>query len=143
MKKALITIIILALVGFVAWEYVFKERLMPENDPFTVEFIVDGEVYDTVTTAGGEIIELPENPEKAGFVFGGWYLDEGVWNMPFSEDYLMDTELTHDICVYAKWAAGELAEYRVEYYLENLEKNGYEAHRQQASEEQRRAFLLP
>ena len=39
---------------------------------YTVTFILDGEVFETVTVEYGAEIELPEVPEKEGFEFSGW-----------------------------------------------------------------------
>ena len=47
------------------------------NLKFKVEFIVDGEVYETVSTSDKSEIEIPKNPEKEGFEFDGWFLHEG------------------------------------------------------------------
>lgn len=38
---------------------------------FKLDFIVDGEVYDTMSTNGKEAIKLPDNPTNDGYVFDG------------------------------------------------------------------------
>ena len=72
---------------------------------FKVEFIVDGEVYKTVSTKDEAEIEIPKNPEKEGFDFDGWYLDDGSWNDPFTANSLLDTPISDDMVlkVYAKF----------------------------------------
>ena len=72
---------------------------------FKVEFIVDGEVYKTVSTSDESEIEIPKNPEKEGFEFDGWYLDEGKWDDPFTANSLLDTPISDDMVlkVYAKF----------------------------------------
>ena len=55
---------------------------MPANDvviegtfsinSYTVTFMVDGEVYETMTVEYGDEIELPTPPEKEGYIFTGW-----------------------------------------------------------------------
>lgn len=70
---------------------------------FSINFVVDGEVYDTVSTGGREIIEMPENPTKDGYIFDGWYLDKDAWEKPFDADCLLDAPLSSDMSVYAKW----------------------------------------
>ncbi len=72
---------------------------------FKVEFIVDGEVYKTVSTKDKSEIEIPKNPEKEGFEFDGWYLDEGKWDDPFTANSLLDTPISDDMVlkVYAKF----------------------------------------
>lgn len=82
---------------------------------FEVQFIVDGEVYATIDTAGEETISLPENPQKDGFKFDGWYWDENTWERPFTANSLLDEKLTSDMRVYAKWkdTESEVQEYVV------------------------------
>ena len=75
------------------------------NLKFKVEFIVDGEVYETVSTRDKSEIEIPKNPEKEGFDFDGWYLDDGRWNDKFTANSLLDTPISDDMVlkVYAKF----------------------------------------
>ena len=70
---------------------------------FNVKFIVDGEVYATVGTSGEETIKIPENPTKEGYIFDGWYWDNGTWQKPFTANSLLDAPLSSDMSVYAKW----------------------------------------
>lgn len=69
---------------------------------YNVNFTVDGEIYATVKSGGGESIDMPDEPVKEGFVFEGWY-----WNCGgeciFSADSLLNEALTSDVSVYAKW----------------------------------------
>ena len=67
----------------------------------TVSFVVDGEQYHSFTGNTGDVIILPEPPEKPGYTFTGW---EG---MP--EDGLIPDE---DISVYATW---EINSYTITY----------------------------
>ena len=71
---------------------------------FNVNFIVDGETYATIGTSGEETIKIPENPTKEGYTFDGWYWDDGVWQKPFTANSLLDTPLSSDMSVYAKWS---------------------------------------
>lgn len=68
-----------------------------------VTFIVDGEVYATVSSSGQETITLPSDPTKDGYAFSGWFYDDGVWNQPFDAGYYSDKDITDVIKVYAKW----------------------------------------
>ena len=77
---------------------------------FDLNFVVDGEVYNTVSTSGEEIITIPENPTKEGFTFDGWYLDKDVWCESFKADMFLNTPLSSDINVYAKWTANYIKE---------------------------------
>ena len=70
---------------------------------FELNFIVDGETYNTVKTSGNDIIKVPANPIKDGFTFDGWYWDEGVWEKPFTANSLLDAPISGNMSVYAKW----------------------------------------
>jgi uncharacterized repeat protein (TIGR02543 family) len=64
-----------------------------------VIFIVDGEEYAVCTSNTAAEFKMPDEPEKKGYSFDGWYLDEDGENA-FSADALAsDAELY----VYAKW----------------------------------------
>ena len=75
------------------------------NVKFKVEFIVDGEVYKTVSTKDKSEIDIPKNPKKEGFDFDGWYLDDGKWKDKFTANSLLDTPISDDMVlkVYAKF----------------------------------------
>lgn len=74
---------------------------------FKVSFVVDGEVYHTIATSGDEIIKMPDNPTKDGYIFDGWYWDKDVWKKPFTADSLLHAPLSDNMTVYAKWRAEE------------------------------------
>lgn len=88
--------------------------------------MVDGEVYKTVGTDGNETVKLPKNPTKEGYTFKGWYSDNGTWQIPFTANSLLEVSLSSDMNVYAKWMSNTIAECKVEYYHQNLDKNGYD-----------------
>lgn len=68
---------------------------------FDISFVVEGSVVDKVSTSGNEVISLPEDPVKEGYVFRGWYWDEGIWQQPFTANSLLDAPLTKNMKVYA------------------------------------------
>ena len=51
-------------------EFFFVEGIAAQT--YTVTFIVDSEVYDTLSVEYGEKITLPETPVKEGHTFSGW-----------------------------------------------------------------------
>ena len=73
-----------------------------------VDFIVDGELYASIIAIADEAISMPDDPVKGGYVFGGWYLDDGSWQEPFTADLLTDIGLTDKITVYAKWTEAHI-----------------------------------
>lgn len=74
---------------------------------FNVNFVVGDDVYDTVATNGNETIKLPDNPTKEGYEFEGWYWDNGKWENPFTVNSLLNTPLSADMNVYAKFKHNE------------------------------------
>lgn len=83
-------------------------------------FKVDGVDYATISTSGDEVIKMPENPTKDGFVFDGWFWDEGTWQRPFTANSLLDTPLSSDMSVYAKFTATEDVSHVHEYLVKNV-----------------------
>ena len=100
MKKTLSILFVFALI----FTFVFILSSCG-NSSCEVNFIVDGEVYNTVATNGKESVTLPENPVKKGYKFEGWYRDIDTWEEPFNETSLLNTSITKDINVYAKFEA--------------------------------------
>ena len=72
---------------------------------FTVSFVVDGEEYSSISTNKKEIVKMPQDPQKDGYVFKGWFWDEGTWQNPFTANSLLDTPLSSDMKVYACFEA--------------------------------------
>ena len=70
---------------------------------FKVDFIVDDAVYATINTNGEEVIKMPNDPEKEGYLFDGWYWDKDSWKEPFTASSLLDAPLSSNMSVYAKW----------------------------------------
>ena len=67
---------------------------------FKLNFVVDGEVYATISTNGEESIKLPANPEKEGYIFDGWYWDVEREHRPW--DFAQDT-VEDSMYLYARW----------------------------------------
>ena len=103
MKKSLCFLLIILLIVF----FTFGLTACGKDVDFTVKFIVDGEVYSTISTAGNETITMPDNPVKEGHIFDGWYWDENIWQMPFTANSLLDAPLSSDMSIYAKWNTPE------------------------------------
>lgn len=68
---------------------------------FKIDFIVDGNTYDSISTSGDEVVTMPQDPTKEGYVFKGWFWDEGVWKKPFTANSLLDAPLSSNMKVYA------------------------------------------
>jgi len=124
MKKKILAILILILV-ICTCVFTFA-ACGDKEETFKVNFVVDNDIYATIDTRGNEVISIPENPTKEKHSFDGWYWDKDVWEKPFMDDSLLDSPLSSDISVYAKFTEKHTnAPYIVEYYLQNLEDDNY------------------
>ncbi len=74
----------------------------------SVNFIINfdsngGSTVESINYDGVSTITMPDNPTKEGFVFDGWYWDNGTFEIPFTANSLLDTPIESDLTVYAKW----------------------------------------
>lgn len=77
-----------------------------EFQNLNVKFWVDGSVYKTIKIKEGQTtLTLPDDPVKAYYTFDGWYLDDGVWEEPFTVELLPQLLESKKLDVYAKWEA--------------------------------------
>ena len=67
-RKFLIVLLVLTLAIVSAFALTACSKVSVE-----LSFKVDGETYATISTKGNETIAMPKDPEKAGYVFDGWY----------------------------------------------------------------------
>jgi len=83
---------------------------------YTVSFETNGgTVINSQMIEENSFASQPENPTRAGYTFVGW-------------SYNFEAPIAESIRVNAIWTANQNTEYNVEYYLENLEDNGYTLH---------------
>ena len=81
----------------------FEEKEIVPNEGHIISFMVDGQPYDTVKTAGNDTIKLPTNPEKEEYTFAGWFFDDETFLNELTADYYTNLELTEDVMVYAQF----------------------------------------
>ena len=104
MKKFFVLIIVTAmLITFITSCFSNEESKIEIKPNLKIDFIVDGEVYKTVNLTDGESVRTPKNPYKEGYLFIGWYFDEGTWEKPLLDQTLPDDFTSDGIKVYAKW----------------------------------------
>ncbi len=110
MKKGFLVAIILIAVLTCAFALVAcGERTTGVST--TVTYMVDGEVFETVTVTNAHQSDPGFTPSKSGYTFGGWYTDTAL-RTPFDfEAYAANKERTN-IAVYAKW---EVNTYNITY----------------------------
>ncbi|MGI6700904.1 MAG: InlB B-repeat-containing protein [Christensenellales bacterium] len=63
----------------------------------------DGKSKYSIETDGISKVTLPDNPEREGYAFGGWFLDKDEWEKEFDADTPVTSPIKKDITVYAKW----------------------------------------
>ncbi|NLD26974.1 MAG: leucine-rich repeat protein, partial [Acholeplasmataceae bacterium] len=69
----------------------------------TVKFHIEGENnVVTVKAKKGEIV-MPNDPYIDGFIFDGWYLDDGTFMVEFEPEMLKEMLSSSVVDVYAKW----------------------------------------
>lgn len=66
---------------------------------YEINFDVDGTIYSTISSNRDEAIKIPDDPTKDGYIFTGWYWEDG---REFTVNSLMDTPISSNITVYAK-----------------------------------------
>jgi uncharacterized repeat protein (TIGR02543 family) len=87
----------------------------PEDPPveYTVTFDADGgsPTPEPLTVNKGESAgsNMPDDPAKDGYVFGGWYTGLGGWGPEFTAS----TVVTRNITVYAEWTLDLSIQYTV------------------------------
>ena len=101
MKKFSKLIVIAIITLLCAFAFAACDGIDTPSAKITVTFKVDGATYKTVEVKSGA--ELPSNPQKDGFVFVGWFLDDVSFEQPFTK--LSDA--TVSVTVYAKWTKAE------------------------------------
>ena len=74
-----------------------------EDSGGKINFIVDGQTYESVETDGFERIVLPVEPVIDGFDFAGWYYDDQTFEYPFSDTDFIKQQLTVEMSLYAKF----------------------------------------
>lgn len=67
---------------------------------YTVKFIdyIDNTVYFEQEVEYNSIVNLPNNPNKYGYRFDGWYS-----NLEYTEKFVKETAIVKNTTVYAKW----------------------------------------
>ena len=106
-NKKRLTISILCLLMLIISMFTFSACGGGKVENFNLSFKVDGENYSTISTNGSEVVVIPQNPSKEGYTFEGWYWDKDVWSKPFTANSLLDTPISSDMSVYAKFSAIE------------------------------------
>ena len=102
-KLAIFILIISLGAVLVSCENPWMEDILdPLLNP-TVTFISNGGSYVApIKTARGSEIDAPQEPQRTGFTFGGWYTDQQLAN-----HVVFPYTVTTAVNLYAKWHMGE------------------------------------
>lgn len=93
------------------------------KDGYVIVPYTNGGTYINIINAKYEAkVKQPEDPERLGYNFAGWYKDETL-----TEAYeFPETMPNVDVNIYAKWTPKTDTPYRIEYYQEQLRSGEYE-----------------
>lgn len=112
-RKKSVAAIVLTIALFVLCALSFTACSLSTR--YTLNFVYDGKTIFTVKTWGDEVVTMPNEPAKAGYVFDGWYFDDETFTQPFTEDTLVSDPITQSTSVYAKMS---IAPYTITYVLD-------------------------
>ncbi len=108
MKKSSITFKILSGVIFLfAFAMLFAACARAEpNIQYRLIFKDgNGTIYKIIASEDLDSINLPNDPQRANYVFDGWYWDNGEWKEPFTIASIAEQPVSERLhmTVYAKW----------------------------------------
>ena len=78
---------------------------------YVVKFYSDNKLYHSSTIEENELITLPKQPSKDGYIFKGWALENG-------DLFDFNNKVSSDLNLYAIWEKN-IVTYRVDFYLDN------------------------
>lgn len=97
MRKATRLIVFLLILTFI-----FTATTACNDKGYSISFVSFGEEVAIIKLKGKGEIHLP-NLSKDGFIFLGWFLDENIWNNPFTDTYFSEKKIDRNYVVYARW----------------------------------------
>lgn len=77
----------------------FSPINMDDAINYTISFIVENSVYETISAKSDKEIDFPENPTKQGYNFDGWFFDNEL-----KANTMLDLIETKNVKVYAKFS---------------------------------------
>lgn len=99
------------------------EWMDPEEGSFIKFDSNGGSIINMIFKKEGQSIEPPvKEPKKTGYIFAGWYEDNGSFQKSYTFPAIMPY---YDTTVYAKWEPATDTKYTVRHYQQNLQDSGY------------------
>lgn len=75
-----------------------------KDSKITITFDSNGaDSVESIVYDGSGEFTIPEAPFKDGYIFDGWYIDNGTFLIKFTENFLIDKPSDDDFTVYANW----------------------------------------
>ena len=99
-RLRLFSTIILVMVGY----FIFSA--CDSNITLTINFDSNGgSVCEPIEYVVGKNLDMPDDPTKENYIFGGWYTDNGKWADPLTVNTITNYPLSKSIQItaYAKW----------------------------------------
>lgn len=100
MKKTSKCCIILVMVLFIATIFSGCDRGVNIKIYFDSN---EGSEVNPITVINSNSISIPNSPQKDGYRFEGWFLDNYTFLKPFTGDFFTENPIKNNITVYAKW----------------------------------------
>ncbi len=98
-----------------------------EANTYTLSFdSCGGATLPNMKVVFGEEYDLPDGPDREGYVFEGWYTEKDAGKKIDTGDKV---NIQSDTVLYAHWAAGTGISYRINHYLESISESGYELYK--------------
>lgn len=96
----------------------------PEGS-FKIKFeTFGGTKLESVLYDGTEVVSFPDDPTKKGYVFNGWYFDQGIFERPYSEEALANENIRRSVTLYAKWISQDIVFNDIDLKMNEFLDNG-------------------
>lgn len=83
----------------------YERAVVPSVNTYTISFVTNGgSPVAQIEAEAGDEITVPADPERAGFVFLGWFADKDKFVFEGAPPYVFDKMPENNVTLYAKWA---------------------------------------
>lgn len=93
-------------IGFVMvlFSFIIFSACVEVGVKYNIDFYADGELHGNFKSTS-KILKLPDDPQKDGYTFDGWFWDEDDWEKPLTLQSLLDQPIENEnnYKVYAKF----------------------------------------
>lgn len=83
----------------------YERAVVPSVNTYTISFVTNGgSPVAQIEAEADDEITVPADPERAGFVFLGWFADKDKFVFEGAPPYVFDKMPENNVTLYAKWA---------------------------------------